>query len=241
MESMTLREAARRTSRSVTTLRRYIRGGKLPARKRPGRFGPEYFVVEADLIAAGLELAPTDSASGSAPDTGSQGALVPLRGSRAVRLADDSVPLALYRDLQMKHEQLLVQYGMVRAGGLRAMEIRDKLDASRRDLAEARTRIASQKRRYAEEKDRLCKLLRQAELEQQGRGLEIDALKEKVRALEMLTRNAVMNESIEEQFSEIRAQARKVENLSLRRDDGPAGAEDRGRSPRKPPEVRTDH
>ena len=33
MERMTLREAAGRTSRSVTTLRRYIRSGRLAAEK----------------------------------------------------------------------------------------------------------------------------------------------------------------------------------------------------------------
>ena len=50
MDRMTLREAAERTSRSITTLRRYIRSGRLHAEKRYGRFGPEYFVAEADLL-----------------------------------------------------------------------------------------------------------------------------------------------------------------------------------------------
>ena len=35
----------------------------------------------------------------------------------------ETIPIRLFEDLQMKHEQLLVQYGMVRAGGLRAMEL----------------------------------------------------------------------------------------------------------------------
>ena len=51
---MTLREAAERTSRSITTLRRYIRAGRLRAEKRHGRFGPEYYVSAAELIQAGL-------------------------------------------------------------------------------------------------------------------------------------------------------------------------------------------
>ena len=38
-----------------------------------------------------------------------------------------------------------------------------------------------------------------AELELEGRGLEIAALREKIRGLEMLTRNAVTNETIERQ------------------------------------------
>jgi hypothetical protein len=44
MERMTLREAAARSSRSITTLRRYIRSGRLHAEKRYGRYGPEYYV-----------------------------------------------------------------------------------------------------------------------------------------------------------------------------------------------------
>jgi transposase len=50
MERLSLREAAERTARSVTTLRRYIRAGRLQAQKAPGRFGPEYFVTEEDQI-----------------------------------------------------------------------------------------------------------------------------------------------------------------------------------------------
>ena len=52
MERFSLKDAAERTSRSVTTLRRYIRSGRLQADKLPGRFGPEYFVTEAQLDAA---------------------------------------------------------------------------------------------------------------------------------------------------------------------------------------------
>jgi len=37
---MTLREAAERTDRSVTTLRRYIRNGRLRAEMREGRYDP---------------------------------------------------------------------------------------------------------------------------------------------------------------------------------------------------------
>ena len=51
-------------------------------------------------------------------------------------------------------------------------------------------------------------------LEQHGRGLELSALREKIRALEMLTRNAVTNDSIEKRFSEVMEQARRVDRLS---------------------------
>ena len=55
MERISLREAAEKTARSVTTLRRYIRSGRLRADKLPGRFGPEYFVTAEQLEAAGCE------------------------------------------------------------------------------------------------------------------------------------------------------------------------------------------
>ena len=45
---------------------------------------------------------------------------------------------------------------------------------------------------------------------------EIAALQEKVRALEMLTRNAATNESIEEQFEQVMDQSRRVERLHTR-------------------------
>ena len=46
---MTLRQAADRTGLSATTLRRYIKSGRLRARLIPGRYGPEYVVDIAAL------------------------------------------------------------------------------------------------------------------------------------------------------------------------------------------------
>src|SRR5262245_36346469 len=103
-EPMTLREAAERTDRSVTTLRRYIRSGRLRAEMREGRYGPEYFVSAQDLSEAGLAARSTTAL-----------ALAPASEALLDRLARETVPAPLYQELQMKHEQLLVQYGMVRA------------------------------------------------------------------------------------------------------------------------------
>ncbi len=220
MDPITLREAARRTSRSITTLRRYIRRGKLRAEKRPGRFGPEYVVTERALAAAGLQPEPAETALATA-DSRNLATRIPV--------AAESVPLGLFQELQMKHEQLLVQYGMVRAGGMRVMELRAELETKQRQIDTAEARLALLKRRTDQEAGRLKALLRQAELEQEGQGLEIAALREKVRALEMLTRNAVTTESIEKQFSEIMAQTGRVQRMA--RSAPPSGPGPRADSP----------
>jgi excisionase family DNA binding protein len=210
MERMTLREAAERAGLSVTTLRRYIRSGRLRAEKLAGRFGPEYFVSEEELLAVGLH--------GSAR---AETLPVPVRGSSRPlpRLVSrESLPIGLYQELQMKHEQLLVQYGMVRASGLRTLEIQGDLDAKRRETEECRAEIARLRDRLSRETAVLRQKLREAELDAKGRTLEIAALREKVRGLEMLTRNAVTSETIERQFASVREQVQVVDRLSEQRE-----------------------
>ncbi len=215
MEPMTLREASQRTSRSITTLRRYIRSGRLDAEKRQGRFGPEYFVSEKALIDAGLETDPESGGSGLARRRRGFGEL-PATNPNLDRARGLSVPISLFEELQMKHEQLLVQYGMVRAGGMRLFELKADVEGKQRELEENRSASLRSDQRLTEENVRLKKQVRQSELEQQGQGLEIAALREKVRALEMLTRNAITNESIEKQFSQVMSQKRRVERMSSR-------------------------
>jgi chromosome segregation ATPase len=217
MERMTLREAAERSSRSITTLRRYIRSGRLHAEKRYGRYGPEYFVSLQDLADAGLE-----------PDAGSRATTLPARSSSATALstaissselqrpAHESVPLSLYQDLQMKHEQLLVQYGMVRAGGLRVMELQAELESRQRKLEQAQSVVSRLRKKLEHGTSALNAQLEQSQQELEGRNLEISALQEKVRALEMMTRNAVTNETIDKQFRQIMEQTRRVERMKSR-------------------------
>jgi len=212
MDRMTLREAALRSSRSITTLRRYIRSGRLRAEKRAGRFGPEYFVSDRDLSAAGLEPR-------------SDGASLPVRADRRTILSPqrsdgEIVPLSLYQELQMKHEQLLVQYGMMRAAGLRAMELQEELRTHESRARDRDVEIARQRKELEESSLRLQRKLRVAHLELEGRGLEISAFREKVKGLEMLTRNAVTNETIDRQFDAIASQRRRIDALR-RRTDGP--------------------
>jgi hypothetical protein len=207
MDRITLREAAERSARSITTLRRYIRSGRLHAEKRCGRFGPEYFVSVRDLAEAGLDPESRQEAAALAPRPSTDS----LVRRSAAPVLQDAVPLALYQELQMKHEQLLVQYGMVRAGGLRAMELKGELEAERKQFEALQHQL---EQRLLNETARLRRQLREAQLELEGRALEISALQEKVRGLEMLTRNAVTNETIEKQFSRVMAQSRRVDRLS---------------------------
>jgi hypothetical protein len=216
---MTLREAAERTSRSITTLRRYIRSGRLHAEKRYGRFGPEYFVSDQDLTDAGLDPESRESNLALERATPSRGELAPREDAGFDgRWLREIVPLSLFQELQMKHEQLLVQYGMVRAGGLRSMELRADLEAREKSLEEAELSIERTNQQHASEISRLKQQLREALLELEGRRLEIDALQEKIRALEMMTRNAVTNETIDSQLQRIQEQSRRVDELSSGRE-----------------------
>ncbi len=143
----------------------------------------------------------------------------------------------------MKHEQLLVQYGMVRVAGMRVLELRAELEAKQQDLDTGEARTRRLRARFQEETTRLKQLLRRVELEQQGRGLEIAALREKVKALENLTHKSVTNETIEKQFSEVMEQMRRVDCMSGRV-DAPRSEEEAGREPRpwpSGPRQDTDH
>lgn len=217
MDRMNLREAAERTYRSVTTLRRYIRSGRLRAEKRDGRYGPEYFVLESDLEEAGLfveEVEPdeVDRDDARPVDGAPPRASLERRAAPAVpgAGAPDAVPLGLYQELQWKHEQLLVQYGMMRAGGLRAVELREQVLERERDIDRLEDETRRLRAEIAGTTDRLEAELREARFELEGRNLELAALREKVRALEMLTRNQVTSESIEEQYRALFRQVRRV-------------------------------
>ncbi len=225
METMTLREAARCTSRSVTTLRRYIRSGRLVAHKRPGRFGPEYFVSEPALSEAGLDARPASSSGELARQPEQLGL------STAPAPVEATVPVFLFQELQMKHEQLLVQYGMVRVEGMRVLQLRADLESKQRDLDAGEARFRHLRAGFQQETTRLKQLLRGVELEREGRGLEIAALREKVKAFEKLTRGSITNETIEKQFGEVMEQMRRVDHMSGRLESPRTGEKEQ----RKPP------
>jgi len=133
MERMTLREAAQRTARSITTLRRYIRSGRLRAEKRFGRFGPEYYLASQDLTEAGLEL---ESNLPAAIPVSADAITRAVAPAPVQSVAAMGVPISLYQELQMKHEQLLVQYGMIRAAGVRSMELQKRLEQADSKIAQ---------------------------------------------------------------------------------------------------------
>lgn len=218
MERINLKEAARKTSRSVTTLRRYIRSGNLAADKLPGRFGPEYFVTSEQLAAAGLDIRGAESGPTTAIAVARSSTSPALRAAPRDRFSRESVPISLFQDLQLKHEQLLVQYGMVRAGGLRVLDMQAELETRRRQIDDAQAENTRIKERLAREAGELRRRLREAELDLEGRRIEAAALREKVRGLEMLTRNRVTNEQIDQQFSDVMDQMRRVERLTAEQD-----------------------
>jgi hypothetical protein len=246
MERINLREAAKRTARSVTTLRRYIRSGSLAADKLPGRFGPEYFVTAEQLTLAGLSTTGPGAASADAAPLAAPGSALARRSPSALSVASapldrvlrESVPISLFQDLQLKHEQLLVQYGMVRAGGLRVLDMQAELETRRRQIEDAQAENTRVKERLAREAGDLRKRLREAELELEAKRIESSALREKVRGLEMLTRNRVTNEEIDRQFSDVMEQMRRVDRLTAEHGvkDGPAGGPWQERGPHPDPE-----
>ena len=222
----TLKEAAERTGRSVTTLRRYVRAGRLRAEMTPGRFGPEYTLDDTALGEAGLPISGVDPGR---PRAGTRTALAPtgasprsrewvdgsrLNGTRPIEeLLKEFVPADLYRELAMKHEQLLVQYGMIRAGGQRLFEIREEAERASEELRRAQEHQKELQDRSSREIGFLRQHLRQAELEIEQRNMELLTLREKVRILELMTRNAITTESIEKQFLQIFEKEREIDAM----------------------------
>lgn len=194
---MTLRQAADRTGLSTTTLRRYIKSGRVKARLIPGRYGPEYVVADDDLEGAGLAQ---DGAEGVA--------LSPLPRRPAVEpappapaVSTDLVPGMLYRELLMKHEQLLVQVGMLRAGGRQLYENRQEMERKADEAARANGELERVRERHAREIGMLKTRLRQAELALAERDEEIQGLRRELLRQEMAQRNASTLRSIEREFA----------------------------------------
>jgi len=194
---MTLRQAAERTGLSATTLRRYIKAGRLRARLIPGRYGPEYVVDEHDLKAAGLQLREEKPAAGTAlaPASQAAGSIAPPGGSH------DMVPGILYRELLMKHEHLLVQYGMMRMSGQQLYEIRQEADRRAAEARRAAEELARIRDRHAREIGQLKARLRQMELELQEKDDEIRRLEVELKKLRIAERNARRALEIEQKFS----------------------------------------
>lgn len=219
----------------MTTLRRYIRSGRLSAEKTPGRYGPEYTISLVALEDAGVrEMAETGSNGHTGSDASIPASPTTALSSRsspspqvpasrgqipAERLLREMVPIDLFRELSMKHEQLLVQYGMVRVGGQKMLEYKGESERLAEALRNAEETLRTERDRYARETGFLKKHLRQAELEIEERNQELATLRDKARMLELLSRNAITTESIERQFLQVFDKRRELEELAATSSD----------------------
>lgn len=205
---LTLRQASERTGMSATTLRRYIKGGRLRARLVPGRYGPEYGVELDELRHAGLwdgtseppsPLLPVRAVSNPAPAAGGSALVVPVPPSPPA-VAAEGVPLTIFRELLMKHEQLLVQYGMLRVSGQQVHEVRRDAERKAADAARVADEMGRVRDRHAREIGLLKARLRQAELLLAEREEEIDRLRQELQRQEMALRNAGRVGAIDAEF-----------------------------------------
>jgi len=205
MPELTIREASQQISRTPATIRRYIRSGRLKARKEVGKFGEEYRIRRDDLLALGF--APSE------PEERPSESLVPASRART-EPADPSVPIALYNELMMKHERLLVQYGMIRAGGQKLLEYKAEADSRSEDLRRAEQRYRSLRSRAVQELGILRKRLRQAEAQIEERNIEITLMQDKLKRLELAASEAATHEGFETRIGEIRDKERAIAELS---------------------------
>jgi hypothetical protein len=205
MTDLTIREASRLIRRTPATIRRYLRSGRLKARKEVGKFGEEYRIRRDDLLALGFTPA--------APEERAPAALVPAPAPPPEQAAS-SVPIALYNELMMKHERLLVQYGMIRAGGQKLLEYKADADSRVEDLRRAEQRYQRLRSRAVQEIGFLRKRLRQAEAQVEERKLEITLMQEKLKRLEMAAAEAATHEGFETRIGEIRDKERTIAELS---------------------------
>ena len=219
MTLLTIRDAARLIGRTPATIRRYIRSGRLKAEKGDGKFGEEYRILREDLLALGFS--PSSGTSTDLPEKA--GSMVPRLPTR-----EELVPISLYSELLLKHEQLLVQYGMIRAGGQKLLEFKADAEAKTEDLQTAEERYQSLRMRAVREIRFLRKHMRQAEIEIEERNIEITLLQEKIKRLEMAAAGAASSEGLDSKLNEIRDKERTIARMeeSESQNSGPLAAGD---------------
>ena len=201
--SLTIREASQLIGRTPATVRRYIRSGRLKAGKEPGKFGEEYKIRREDLLALGF------SADGELPARAAR--TVPaVRETAPKELA---VPVSLYNELLLKHEQLLVQYGMIRAGGQKLFEYKAVAETKDEELRTVEDRYQALRTRAIKEIQFLRKHMREAEIEVEERNIEITLLQEKMKRLEAAAAHAATDNSFDKNIVEIRQKERDIAQI----------------------------
>lgn len=209
MKTLTIRQASEAIGRAPATIRRYIKSGRLPAEKEQGKFGVEFRIREEDLQSLGV--VPGEALSVREPSVSP----APVR-SLVEEISQRYVPRELYSEMVMKHERLLVQYGMIRAGGQKLMEYRAESEMKDSLLAEREKEIREIRERSGKEVEFLQNHLRQAEIEIEDRNIEISLLQEKVRRLEMAAAGAAAVRSFDEEVRSIREQEARVAEMDSR-------------------------
>ena len=196
LRTYTISEVSALTGLHRNTIRMRIKTGQLDADVRQGKFGEEYRIAHAALVAQGLLAAdgPSDSPLGepilnaeyvsAEPHTATDstprfGALPPV--------ADPST-LAALGDLYQRHEQAMFRLGYmqgeldrVKALADTAESLREERGAQDRALQEAHAAL-EEKVREAADADRVRQELRIA----QEQLKEIDALRDEIDALKQL-------------------------------------------------------
>jgi len=198
MKTFTIRQASQAVGRAPATIRRYIKSGKLPAEKEPGKFGEEFRIQIESLQALGW------AGDGSTmEDARPEQALAPVKWAAQEKI-EKLVPRDLYSELVMKHERLLVQYGMIRAGGVKLLEAKAELEVKDSLLSEREREIRELKERSEKEIGFLQNHLRQAEIEIEDRNIEIALLQEKLRRMEIAAASSQAVRSFEEEVRALR-------------------------------------
>ncbi len=215
MTHLTIREASQLIGRTPATVRRYIRSGRLPALKEVGKFGEEYKILRDDLLALGLSPSSSDLPARVEEDTA-----IAHRQARP----EHSVPISLYNELLMKHEQILVQYGMIRAGGQKLLEFKADAEAKTEELIHSQERYQALRTRALREIDLLRKQVRQARVDIEDRDIAIALLEEKVKRLEMAAPGPLSMDHFDAQVAEIREKERAIAKLEVAAAGGNSGA-----------------
>jgi len=209
---LTIREASQLVGRTPATIRRYIRSGRLKAEKEIGKFGEEYKIRREDLLALGF-TAQSDLPARTTPS-------VPAALEAEPREA--MVPVSLFNDLLMKHEQILVQYGMIRAGGQKLFEYKAAAESREDDLRRAEERYQALRSRAVREIQFLRKHMREAEIEVEERNIEITLLQEKIKRLELAAAHAATVDTFDRSLVEIRQKEREIAQMEAEAPKSPA-------------------
>jgi len=206
MTHLTIREASQLIDRTSATIRRYIRSGRLKAEKEIGKFGEEYRIRRDDLLALGF--------SPAEPPPAGETAMQRVTAAPPATPANHAVPISVFNELLMKHEQILVQYGMIRAGGQKLLEYKADAESKAEEIRRAKDRYEALRQRALREISFLRKRLREMELQMEERSIEVTVLQEKVRRLDSRGSGSLPAEALAASLEGLRQQQKAVAEMT---------------------------